>query len=129
MKELLATLYHQRMLVTSAILFVIGFAGLLFNWNLIKKIVSLNIMDTAVYLALTSAGYVDGRVAPILSDPSVPATMERFINPVPTGLVLTGIVVSVSFTAFSLALTVRLYRKYGTLYLDDILFRAKRSVD
>ena len=129
MKELLATLYHQRMLVTAAVLFVIGFAGLLFNWNLIKKIVSLNIMDTAVYLALTSAGYVDGRVAPILSDPSLSAKMEQFINPVPTGLVLTGIVVSVSFTAFSLALTVRLYRKYGTLYLDDILFRAKRSVD
>jgi multicomponent Na+:H+ antiporter subunit C len=129
MKELLETIYHQRMLVTAAILFVIGFAGLLFNWNLIKKIVGLNIMDTAVYLALTSAGYVDGRVAPILSDPSVPAKMEQFINPVPTGLVLTGIVVSVSFTAFSLALTVRLYRKYGTLYLDDILFRAKRSVD
>jgi multicomponent Na+:H+ antiporter subunit C len=129
MKELLLTLHHQRMLVTAAILFVIGFAGLLFNWNLIKKIVGLNIMDTAVYLALTSAGYVDGRVAPIISDPSVPATMQQFINPVPTGLVLTGIVVSVSFTAFSLALTVRLYRKYGTLYLDDILFRAKRSVD
>jgi multisubunit Na+/H+ antiporter MnhC subunit len=41
MKELLLTLYHQRMLVTAAILFVIGFAGLLFNWNLIKKIVGL----------------------------------------------------------------------------------------
>lgn len=129
MRELLAALYHQRMLVTAAILFVIGFGGLLFNWNLIKKIVGLNIMDTAVYLALTSAGYVDGRAAPILSDPSVPAKASQFINPVPTGLVLTGIVVSVSFTAFSLALTVRLYRKYGTLYLDDILFRAKRSVD
>lgn len=127
--NLLLTLYQQRMLVTAAILFVIGFGGLLFNWNLIKKIVGLNIMDTAVYLALTSAGYVNGRTAPILSDPSVPAKMEQFINPVPTGLVLTGIVVSVSFTAFSLALTVRLYRKYGTLYLDDILFRAKRSVD
>ncbi len=129
MKDFFLTLYHQRMLVTAAILFVIGFAGLLFNWNLIKKIVGLNIMDTAVYLALTSAGYVNGRVAPIMADPKVPATMEQFINPVPTGLVLTGIVVSVSFTAFSLALTVRLYRKYGTLYLDDILFRAKRSVD
>lgn len=129
MNDFFVTLYHQRMLVTAAILFVIGFAGLLFNWNLIKKIVGLNIMDTAVYLALTSAGYVDGRVAPIMSDPSVPAKMEHFINPVPTGLVLTGIVVSVSFTAFSLALTLRLYRKYGTLYLDDILFRAKRSVD
>lgn len=129
MKEFLMTLYHQRLLVTSAILFVIGFAGLVFHMNLIKKIVGLNIMDTAIYLALTSAGYVDGRGAPIITDPSIPATVEQFINPVPTGLVLTGIVVSVSVTAFALALTLRLYRIYGTLYLDDILFQAKRSED
>ncbi len=129
MKELLITMYEQRMLITAAVLFVIGFAGLLFNMNLIKKIVGLNIMDTAVYLALTSAGHVEGRLDPIMTDPNIPATVEQYINPVPTGLVLTGIVVSVSFTAFALALTLRLYRIYGTLYLDDILFQAKRSED
>lgn len=129
MKEFMMTLYEQRVLVTAAILFVIGFCGLLFNWNLIKKIVGLNIMDTAVYLALTGAGHVEGRLDPIMTDPNVPATVEQYINPVPTGLVLTGIVVSVSVTAFALALTLRLYRIYGTLYLDDILFKAKRRED
>lgn len=129
MKEFMMTLYEQRMLVTATILFVIGFCGLLFNWNLIKKIVGLNIMDTAVYLALTGAGHVEGRLDPIMTDPSIPATVEQYINPVPTGLVLTGIVVSVSVTAFALALTLRLYRIYGTLYLDDILFKAKRRED
>lgn len=129
MKEFMMTLYEQRMLVTATILFVIGFCGLLFNWNLIKKIVGLNIMDTAVYLALTAAGHVEGRLDPIMTDPSIPATVEQYINPVPTGLVLTGIVVSVSVTAFALALTLRLYRIYGTLYLDDILFKAKRRED
>lgn len=129
MKEFMMTLYEQRVLVTAAILFVIGFCGLLFNWNLIKKIVGLNIMDTAVYLALTGAGHVEGRLDPIMTDPSIPATVEQYINPVPTGLVLTGIVVSVSVTAFALALTLRLYRIYGTLYLDDILFKAKRRED
>lgn len=129
MNEILLTLYHQRMLVTSVILFAIGFAGLVFHWNLIKKIVGLNIMDTAVYLFLTSAGHVEGRIDPILTDPSVPAKVEEYINLVPTGLVLTGIVVSVSVTSFALALTVRLYRTYGSLYLDDILFQAKRRAD
>jgi multicomponent Na+:H+ antiporter subunit C len=129
MKEFLTTLYYQRMLVASVILFVIGFVGMVFHQNLIKKIVGLNIMDTAVYLFLTSAGYVKDRITPIITDPSVPATTEQFINPVPTGLVLTGIVVSVSVTAFALALTLRLYRIYGTLYLDDILFQAKRRAD
>ena len=39
----------------------------------------------------------------------------------PAGLVLTGIVVSVSFTAFFLALAVRLYRAYNTLDLHEII--------
>ena len=43
------------------------------------------------------------------------------INPVPAGLVLTGIVVSVSVTAFSLALVQRLYKHYGTLNMDEIM--------
>ena len=49
----------------------------------------------------------------------------RYINPIPTGLVLTGIVVSVSFTAIMLALTVRLYRRYRTLDIDQITLMAK----
>ena len=38
----------------------------------------------------------------------------------PAGLVLTGIVVGVSVTAIMLGLTVRLYRRYGTLDMDEI---------
>ena len=46
--------------------------------------------------------------------------MEAYINPLPASLVLTGIVVSVSVTAIMLSLTVRLYRRYHTLNLDEI---------
>ena len=46
---------------------------------------------------------------------------DYYINPVPAGLVLTGIVVSVSVTAFSLALVQRLYKHYGTLNMDEIM--------
>ena len=38
----------------------------------------------------------------------------------PAGLVLTGIVVSVSVTAIMLALTLKLYRRYHTLDIDEI---------
>ena len=47
--------------------------------------------------------------------------VNNYINPIPAGLVLTGIVVSVSFTAFFLALAVRLYRDYNTLDLHKII--------
>ena len=53
--------------------------------------------------------------------------VEAYINPVPSGLVLTGIVVSVSSTALMLALTVRLYERYHSLDLDEILILAKEE--
>ena len=111
--------------VVAVILFGIGFSNLLLQKNLIKKILGLNIMDTAVYLFLAEKGYIDGRVAPIVVD-GVQDVMA-YINPVPSGLVLTGIVVSVSFTALMLALTVRLYQRYHTLNLDEIYMYAQRE--
>jgi multicomponent Na+:H+ antiporter subunit C len=104
--------------VVSAILFGIGFGNLLLQKNLIKKIIGLNIMDTAVYLFLAEKGYITGRVAPIVVDGV--QSVEAYINPVPSGLVLTGIVVSVSVTAVMLSLTIRLYQRYHTLDIDEI---------
>ncbi|MCI7791236.1 MAG: cation:proton antiporter subunit C [Lachnospiraceae bacterium] len=107
------------------ILFGIGFSNLLLQKNLIKKIIGLNIMDTAVYLFLAEKGYIAGRVAPIVVDNVT--SVEAYINPVPSGLVLTGIVVSVSVTALMLSLTIRLYRRYHTLDLDEISTMLKRE--
>ncbi len=107
------------------ILFGIGFITLLLHRNMIKKIIGLNIMDTAVYLFLASMGYIEGRVAPIVTDGV--QSVERYVNPVPSGLVLTGIVVSVSVTALMLALTVRLYRRYHTLDIDRIMMLARKE--
>lgn len=109
----------------AVILFGIGFMNLLLQNNLIKKFIGLNIMDTAVYLFLAAKGYITGRVAPIVVDGIL--DVEHYINPVPSGLVLTGIVVSVSVTAFSLALVQRLYKSYGTLDMDKIMSMARKE--
>ncbi len=109
----------------AVILFGIGFSNLLLQKNLIKKIIGLNIMDTAIYLFLAEKGYIAGRVAPIVTDGV--QEVEAYINPVPSGLVLTGIVVSVSVTAIMLSLTIRLYRRYHTLDLDEISMRLKKE--
>jgi multicomponent Na+:H+ antiporter subunit C len=113
--------------IAAVILFGIGFMNLLLQSNLIKKIVGLNIMDTAIYLFLAARGFVFGRIAPVPEDVTVAASAETYINPIPGGLVLTGIVVSVSVTAFSLALVMRLYKKYHTLNLDEILVLSKKE--
>ena len=100
----------------AVILFGIGFTMLLFQKNLLKKLIGMNIMDTGTFLFLASMGYIEGRKAPIITDGVLDRT--AYINPVPAGLVLTGIVVSVSVTAIMLSLTVRLYKRYHTLDLD-----------
>ena len=107
------------------ILFGIGFANLLFQKNLIKKIIGFNIMDTAIYLFLAEKGYIAGRIAPIVVDGI--QSVEHYINPIPSGLVLTGIVVSVSVSALMLSLTIRLYKRYHTLDLDEISSRLRKE--
>jgi multicomponent Na+:H+ antiporter subunit C len=122
--ELFATHLEE---VVAVLLFGVGFTTLLLHRNLIKKIIGLNIMDTAIYLMFTSVGYVEGRTAPIMVDGITDAA--HYINPIPSGLVLTGIVVSVSVTALMLALTVRLYRRYHTLNIDRITLLMKGEDD
>ena len=114
----LSKLTENYIEVVAVLLFGIGFSLLLFNRNLIKKIMGLNIMDTGVYLFLASMGYIDGRLAPVYNGSST--NPVDYINPIPAGLVLTGIVVSVSVTSITLALTVRLYKRYKTLDLDKV---------
>lgn len=114
--------YYETVAV---ILFSIGFTTLLLHRNMIKKIIGLNIMDTAVYLFLASKGYIEGRMAPIVTGGV--QDMEAYINPIPAGLVLTGIVVSVSVTAVMLALTIRLYRRYDSLDIDEITMKARKE--
>ena len=113
--------------MAAMVLFGIGFTTLLLHRNMIKKIIGFSIMDSSIFLFLAAKGYVNGRVAPIVVNGV--QSMEAYINPIPAGLVLTGIVVSVSVTALMLALTVRLYRRYHTLDIDEITAMCRKEYD
>ena len=117
--------FHNYEEMAAMILFGIGFTTLLLHKNMIKKIIGFSMMDSAIYLFLAAKGYIVSRTAPIVVD-GVQA-MEAYINPIPAGLVLTGIVVSVSVTALMLALTVRLYYRYHTLNLDEMIALAGKE--
>lgn len=104
--------------VFAVVLFVIGVHTLLTHANLLKKIIALNIAGTAVFLYFIAMANVRGRLEPLV-DPAHPGA--EFVNPVPSALILTGIVVSVSVTAFALSLVLKLYRHYGTLDAEEIV--------
>ena len=109
------------------ILFGIGFTTLFLQPNLIKKVIGLNIMDSAIYLFLASKGYIEGRLAPIVVNGVT--DMSAYITPIPAGLVLTGIVVGVSVTAVSLSLIQKLYKEYHTLDMDEIMTIVRKESD
>ena len=118
-----SNLRFNNFMVAAVIIFGIGFTMLFLDRNLIKKIIGFNFMDSGIFLFLASNGYIEDRVSPIILEGETAAA--NYINPIPAGLVLTGIVVSVSVTAVLLALTVRLYLRYHTLELDEIIAKAR----
>jgi multicomponent Na+:H+ antiporter subunit C len=105
--------------IVSVIIFGVGILIVLTQPNLIKKVIGLNIMTNAIFLFYIAMGNITGGEAPIVVDPAAPAPL--YINPLPSGLILTGIVVSFSTTAFALALIVKLYSFYGTLNAPDFM--------
>ena len=122
---MLQTIIDNRFAVAAVILFVTGFVNMMVHPNLIKKVVSFNIMDSATFLMLASRGMIAGRTAAILTDGG--ADPSLYVNPIPAGLVLTGIVVSVSVSAFSLALIQRIYGAYGTVDMRELLEAMKKK--
>lgn len=95
----------------AVILFAIGAVIVLTKSNLFKKLLGINIMESAVFILFISAGNIKGGGIPTLNEAHSPVV---YINPLPSALMLTGIVVSVSVTAFALALILRLYMTYGS---------------
>ena len=89
--------------------------------NLVKKIVGLNIFQTAVFMLYISMGKVSGGTAPIFpSDMQIdPATV--YSNPLPHVLILTAIVVGIATTSLGLALVVRIHEEFGTIEEDEVL--------
>lgn len=98
------------------VLMMIGLYIVVSRGNLVKKIVGLNLFQTAVFMLYISVGKIIGGTAPILTgNPD-----EVYSNPLPHVLILTAIVVGVATTALGLALIVRINERYGTIEEDEI---------
>ncbi|TVQ34107.1 MAG: NADH-quinone oxidoreductase subunit K [Wenzhouxiangella sp.] len=89
--------------IVAALLFGIGVYGLIIAGHLLRKLFAINIMGNAIFILMVAAsGSLDGSP-----------------DALPQALVLTGIVIAVSATAFALALMVRLYQLTGKATLQD----------
>ena len=100
------------------ILFVFGLYGLFTNRNIIKMIISLNIMEIGLNIFIISIGFAYDGIAPILSSTADLGLV--YVDPLPQALVLTAIVIGVGTTALGLAIAKIIYKKYQTFELDEM---------
>lgn len=113
MIEMILTKYNYWICI---VLMMTGLFAVMAKENLVKKIIGLNIFQTAVLLFFISLSKVEGGTAPILIKGAA-----VYDNPLPQVLMLTAIVVGVSVTAVALAIIMLIYRAYGTIEEDKIL--------
>jgi len=109
------------------ILMMIGLYGMIAKNNLIKKVVGMNIFQTAIILFYVSIGYKTHAGIPIITSADtahgVAVKAADYINPLTSCLMLTAIVVSVATFGYAMALAVRIYQRYKTLEEDELRMR------
>ncbi len=103
---------------------MIGLYAMIAKKNLIKKIIGMSILQTAIILFYVSIGAKLNATIPIIEHHTGnhhTIKAANYINPLPHVLMLTAIVVSVATLGVALALAIKIYNQYETLEEDEIL--------
>lgn len=111
-------------------LMMIGLYAMIAKRNLVKKIIGMNIFQTAIILFYISVGTKKDATIPIVKHAHGAAAhaveVADYINPLPHVLMLTAIVVSVATLGVALALAMKVHQQYGTLEEDEIEAKLSR---
>ncbi|MBM7571711.1 NADH-quinone oxidoreductase subunit K [Aquibacillus albus] len=101
--------------VVVIILLSLGMYTIITKKNLIKIVMGFTILESSLILLLILVSYKPGGAAPILDKP-----YEIVVDPIPQALALTAIVIGASVTAVMLAVVIKIYKRYGTLNVDEL---------
>lgn len=106
------------------ILFFLGVYGMVLSKNYMKKLMAMNVMQVAVIFFYLCFAQKDGGMVPVLN--GVTTDPNAYINPLPHGLMLTAIVVSLGTTGVAIALLMRIKEIYGSVEEVEVLRRASK---
>ena len=106
------------------ILFFLGVYGMVLSKNYMKKLMAMNVMQVAVIYFYLCFAQKDVAMIPIQNGITTDPSM--YINPLPHGLMLTAIVVSLGTTGVAIALLMRIKEIYGSVEEVEVLRRASK---
>lgn len=105
------------LLATGFCLVLVGLWGMLTHRNILRIVIGLSLVDTGIHIVIVSTGYATRGTAPIF-DKALTSTTSGTVDPIPSALVVTAIVIGFSVTAVMLAYAIRLYDARKTLSID-----------
>jgi len=111
--------------VAAVAILIVGISGMLMRRNLVKQLIGMNIMQTAVVLFYIVLSAKHGATVPILEHGEAHPNPDHFVNPLPHALMLTAIVVSVATMGVALSLLIQIKKRFGSLEEDDVLKRSR----
>jgi multisubunit Na+/H+ antiporter MnhC subunit len=106
---------------TGLALALIGLCAILTHRNVLRIVIGFTVVDTGLNIAIVATGYVRGGTAPIIdAGLSRANAVTHAVDPVPSALVVTAIVIGLSVTAMMLAFAIRLFAAKKTLSIDAL---------
>lgn len=100
--------------IFAVIIFFVGLFGLITSKNMVKTVVFVLMIDTAIITFWLSIGR--GAIPPIIYDPALLEYTRYIADPLPQTLMLTAIVIGISVAAIQITML-------------NTIFRAQRVID
>ncbi len=96
----------------------IGIYGMIVCRNMIRKVISLGILETGTTMFFVGVSAATGLTAPVV--PGLDNLGSSFADPVPQALIITGIVINFSILCLLLVFTIMLMNRYHTIDVNTI---------
>ncbi len=128
MNDLISFIISHYNYWAAIILLLIGLYGMISKNNLLKKILSMAIFQSAIFLFYISIGAKKNATIPILEHGhnghgtgNAVIDVAHYANPLPHVLMLTAIVVGVATLGVALAVIQKINQVHDTIEEDEIL--------
>lgn len=120
LQQILNAPLSSIVLLGGFLLILVGLWGMLSRANIIKMIIGFTLVDTGIHMVMVAIGHLRGKTAPIINEAVDQAkALDQVVDPIPSALVLTAIVIGLGVTAVMLSYAMQIYKSKRTLSIEE----------